>query len=521
MLKTFLLTSLSLLALDSFAARIQILHTNDTHAYLDRSTHQINRGGSARLKALMDYYSEQADKSGIRTFRVDAGDFSEGNMYYLSNRARSVFQIHGNEMGYDVGILGNHDFLMGTSELNDILTDVPMQMNLITANIKVPYRFKSIRQNLGAFAEYEVDGVKIAFLGLTTNEIFYKWRLYQGDITNPKKEAKKVEQVLKDRGNDFIFAVTHIGFLRDMELAKDTKYIDAIVGGHSHTALFETKIVKNKRKRDVPIVQAGKHMEYLGRLVVDLEKGKPLKVVSYELVPVKYEMQDESVARSVAEADEDLHSQYGEEWLNHVVGKSDLKPGDNKGSKKWASFIADTMREVSGADVAIQISSMNGENFPVGEVSRRDLYNSIPRTFDLDEKYGWSVYTTEIKGYWIKILFEVLMKFGQPLNFSGVEMKTIKTPLGLKVKDVVINGKAVRPFKNYKVAFTEGIVRGALGIGKITMSVLQKPKKTPHLIWESLEKRFDDKNLRLNAIDVDRNKTFFDPDQYVDFAAEE
>ncbi|MCK6595698.1 MAG: hypothetical protein L6Q33_10885 [Bacteriovoracaceae bacterium] len=99
-------------------------------------------------------------------------------------------------------------------------------------------------------------------------------------------------------------------------------------------------------------------------------------------------------------------------------------------------------------------------------------------------------------------------------------MKTIKTPLGLKVKDVVINGKLVRPFKNYKVAFTEGIVRGALGIGKITLSILQKPKKTPHLIWESLEKRLDDKNVRINSIDVNRNKTFFNPDEYVDLAEE-
>lgn len=515
MLKTLLIGTLSLIAIEAHALRLQILHTNDTHAYLDKSTHQINRGGSARLKALMDYYEEKAKDDGVLTLRVDAGDFSEGNMYYLADRARTVFGIHGTEMGYDVGILGNHDYLMGTSELNDIMNEVDIKMNLTTANIKVPARFKGLREKIKPFVEYKVGDLKFAFMGLTTNEIFYTWRLYQGQVTSPKQEAKKLEKVLKDRGNDFIFAVTHIGVLKDMSLANATKHIDAIVGGHSHTALFEARYVKNKSKRQVPIVQAGKHMEYLGRFVVDLEKGKPLKVVSYELVPVKYEMSDPVVERRVAEADQDLNDQYGEEWLNTVVGSSDLKPGDDKGSKKWAGFIADTMREVSKADVAIQISSMNGENFPIGKVTRRDLYNSMPRTFDMDEKYGWSVYTTEIKGYWIKILFEVLLKFGQPLNFSGVEMKTVKTVLGLKVKDVVINGQAVKPMKNYTVAFNEGIVRGALGIGKITLSILQNPKKTPHLIWESMEKRMSDKSLSISKIDVEKNKSYFNPDDYL------
>ncbi len=521
MFKALLISAVSLMALEANAIRLQILHTNDTHAYLDKSTHQVNRGGSARLKALMDYYEDKAKDDGVITLRVDAGDFSEGNMYYLANRARSVFSIHGTEMEYDVGILGNHDYLMGTSELNDILSDVDLSMNLTTANIKVPARFKAIREKIKPFVEYKVGDLKFAFMGLTTNEIFYTWRLYQGQVTSPKKEAKKLERVLKERGNDFVFAVTHIGVLKDMSLAKSTSFIDAIVGGHSHTALYEPRYVKNKLKKNVPIVQAGKHMEYLGRFIVDLEKGQPLKVVSYELVPVKYEMSDSGVQRKVAEADHDLNGQYGEEWLNAVVGKTDLKPDDRKGSKKWAGFIADTMREVSNSDIAIQVSSMNGENFPVGEVTRRDLYNSMPRTFDMDEKYGWSVYTTEIKGYWIKILFEVLLKFGQPLNFSGVEMKTVKTVFGLKVKDVVINGQAVRPMKNYTVAFNEGIVRGALGIGKATLAILQKPKKTPHLIWESLEKRMQDKNTSLSKMDTDKNKTYFNPDDYLTMDGED
>ncbi len=496
-----------------YAVRIQFLHTNDTHAYLDKTTRKVDRGGSARLKALMDKYTDEANAQGITTLRVDAGDFSEGNIYYMADRARTVFNIHGNEMGYDIGILGNHDFLMGTGELDQILKDLDLKMTLITTNFKVASEFENIQKYVLPYKEYEVDGVKFAFYGLTTDEVFYKWRLYKGDITSPSKEAKKVEQELKDRGNDFIFALTHIGTIRDINLAKKTKYTDAIIGGHSHTAMYEVKYTKNKSDHMVPIVQAGKHMEFLGRFVVDIEKGRPLKVVSYELIPVTNEEKNLHISRLVEEADLSLNNLYGDQWLNEVVGTSDLKHDTPHGSRKWAGFITDTIREISGADVGIHVFSMSGDNYPIGKLTRKDLYNSIPRVFDMDEKFGWSVFTAEVKGYWLKILFEVLYKFGQPLNFSGIEMKTYKTVFGIKIQDASINGKPINPFKTYKVAFTEGLIRGAIGLSKATLSILQRPKRTDHLIWESLEKRFEDKSMSLANYDSEKNHTTFIPEE--------
>lgn len=93
------------------AKLVQILHTNDTHSFLDNSTHSTTRGGAARLKTLMDSYKAKMKEEGVQTIAVDSGDFLEGNIYFMAEHGRKSFEVH-NEMGYDVGVLGNHDYQM-------------------------------------------------------------------------------------------------------------------------------------------------------------------------------------------------------------------------------------------------------------------------------------------------------------------------------------------------------------------------------------------------------------------------
>jgi len=484
-----LLSAFSLLAASTTEAKlIQILHTNDTHSFLNNTQHKNDLGGSARLKSLIDFYRNKAADEGVKTLVMDAGDFTEGNIYYMADQGRKAFEIH-SEMGYDVGALGNHDYLMGSTELDKILGDLNFKLPLVVANLQIGSQFKNIKEKISPYKEFTVDGLKIAVMGLTTNEIFYSWRLEGGKITNPYKAAKRYEEILKNRKNDVIIALTHIGVLKDIKLAERTKYIDLIVGGHSHTALYQASFGINKNKVRVPIVQAGMHTEYLGRLVVDVDKGRPLKLVSYELVPVKYEATDTKIKGLVEEADNDLDNLYGKEWLDEQIGFSDLKSDDKDGSRKWAYFITDAIREKAGADIAIHTPPMNGENFPIGVISRRDIINSMPRVFDFSEKYGWSIYTSRVKGVWLRLLFEALTHFGQPLTFSGMKLEYSRTEHGIRIKHLRVNGKIINPYKYYTVAFTEGIVRGAQGVSPYTTALLRSPKNTKQKIWATLEEK--------------------------------
>lgn len=471
----------------SSAKLVQILHTNDNHSYLDNSTHSKTRGGAARLKAMIDEYKSEAHAEGVKTLVVDAGDFLEGNVYFMADSGRKSFQVH-NEMGYDIGTLGNHDYQMGSNELDKILGEVELKFTIIAANLNVSSKYINIKEKIKPYSEIVIDGIKIGILGLTTNEILYKWRLLGGAITSPIEAAQKYEDGLKAR-NDFVIALTHLGVLKDIKLAEKTKHIDLIIGGHSHTALYEPAYGINKLKRKIPIVQAGMHTEYLGRLILDLEKNKPLKIVSYDLIPVRIADQkiDANMTELVREADQMLDTYYGPSWLSLKIGYSDLKAGDALGTRKWAYFIADAMKEKTGADIAIHSPDMNGENFPVGEISRRTVLNSIPRVFDVDQKFGWDIYTTKIKGAWLRMTMNGLSYVGKPLTFSGMKMEYSRGPLGFTIKQITINGKKVNPFKTYTVAFTEGIVKGAQGIDPRTIAILRNPHNTNFKIWATLE----------------------------------
>lgn len=475
------------------AKLIQILHTNDTHAYLDGTTHDKSKGGAARLKSLMDYYKDKMHAEGIETITLDAGDFTEGNIYYMADRARKSFEVH-DQMGYDASALGNHDYLMGTQELDNILNELDFSYSLLAANVNIPTRYRGIKEKLLPYKEMEVSGIKFGIIGLTTDELFYTWRFEAGAITSPGKALLKYEDILKKRKNDFIIAVTHIGYKNDIKIAKKSKYLDLVVGGHSHTAIFNPIIVEGKTKKKIPILQAGKHTEYLGRMIIDVEKNQPLKIVSYELIPSKYEAEDEKMKAIVEDAKSDVNLLYGKDWLETVVGKSDLRSDDPKGARKWAYFITDLLKERTGADVAIHTPQMNGEEFPVGKVTRKAVINSIPRVFDLNDKTGWSMYTTKIRGAWLRMTFEALALFGQPLTFSGIQIKYVQTPIGIKIKEILIDGKKVNPFKLYTVAFTEGIIRGAEGVSPYTLALLKFPKKTDIKIWEAIEEKL--KNIR-------------------------
>ena len=71
------------------ATVIQILHTNDLHASLETAgaprKGELEFGGWARVKTLMDNLTKNASARGIETVRLDAGDYSEGTMAYFAD----------------------------------------------------------------------------------------------------------------------------------------------------------------------------------------------------------------------------------------------------------------------------------------------------------------------------------------------------------------------------------------------------------------------------------------------------
>lgn len=467
------------------AVKIQFLHTNDVHSYFDHAEHRPELGGYASLKTLMDKLESQEN---MKTLRVDAGDFLEGNLFFMAQYGQRCFELQ-EKVGYDFVTLGNHDYLMGTKDLDKMVRKANPKFNLLASNVQVSRRYRAINKHFKNVVIKNYDGIKIAFIGLTTNELVYRWRLNNGLIQKPIKTAKKIVKRLKAQGVDYIVAINHLGLNADKKLAEKVKGIDLIIGGHSHHALHKAVIVKG-----TPIVQAGKHAEWLGQLIIDFPgENKPIELKHYQLHSIKNIPKDKEIARIVEASKNDLDKLYGKSWLDHHVGRSFLETeGDDykEAQRMWNFFITDTQRESMQADLSIHTPSLAGNDFPIGNIDRKKLFNSYPRIFDFKDKHGWHLYTAKVPGLFIKTVLQAVMNFNLPLYFKGITYKYKRNPWdGYYVWDIRIKGEPVRSFRTYKMAFPEGIVRGGEELTSWAGVVFRDSIKTSKLMWTELEKR--------------------------------
>ena len=83
----------------------------------------------------------------------------------------------------------------------------------------------------------------------------------------------------KEKKCDLIICLSHLGSdkkseeVNDFVIARNTKYIDVIIGGHSHS-MIEDERELNLDGKEVLITQMAKSGLYLGRIDMDLERKK-------------------------------------------------------------------------------------------------------------------------------------------------------------------------------------------------------------------------------------------------------
>ena len=117
------------------AKLVQILHTNDLHSYLESTIKDPKKGGHAYLKTAIEKQKYLAGRQGIPSLVLDAGDFLEGNLFFLADGGKQVMKVM-NNMGYDAVVLGNHDWLMGTKQMEGYLEETAPSFPLLAANFK-------------------------------------------------------------------------------------------------------------------------------------------------------------------------------------------------------------------------------------------------------------------------------------------------------------------------------------------------------------------------------------------------
>ncbi len=258
--------------------QLVILHTNDTHSCIMPLNPNLadkalaGRGGFLRRMALIE--DERAKTPGL--LLIDSGDFSQGSPYYNFYKGEVEVELM-NRMGYDVATIGNHEFDFGLENMARIFRMA--KFPIVCANYD--FTGTSVEGLVKPYTIIKRNGLKIGLFGLSPQPkgLVDTTKFVGVKYLDPVETAERMAALLKTKKKcDVVICVSHLGWeneeLTDQMLVPATRDIDIVLGGHSHTYMKTLQYVKNVDGKDVPVDQNGKHGIWIGRIVLDLEKGR-------------------------------------------------------------------------------------------------------------------------------------------------------------------------------------------------------------------------------------------------------
>ncbi|CAL2103108.1 5'-nucleotidase [Tenacibaculum sp. 190130A14a] len=251
---------------------ITILHTNDTHSHIEpfnkNHNRYANQGGVSRRASLI----EEIRNENPNTLLLDAGDIFQGTPYFNFFGGALEFKLM-SMLKYDVATIGNHDF---DNSIDGLYKQLPnAKFDFVSAN----YDFKNtvLDTHVKPYKIIIKDGVKIGIFGLGVElEGLVSKKMYKETrYLDPIEITQDITTELKNEQQcDLIICLSHLGYyyknnpdkISDLNLAKATKHIDLIIGGHTHTFLPKPTIVKNIDGKNMLVNQVGAYGVNLGRI---------------------------------------------------------------------------------------------------------------------------------------------------------------------------------------------------------------------------------------------------------------
>lgn len=451
------------------AENLVILHTNDTHSLIDPD--KDGRGGVLQRKAIIDSV-RKAEKNVIL---VDAGDMVQGTLYFKYFKGDVEYPLM-NMLGYDIRILGNHEFDNGMKDLAKYYKDV--KADRLSAN----YDFSGTELQ-GMFDPYvikKVGGKKIGFIGINVDpeSLISKENIEGVKFKDVIKTANETAAYLKNRMKcDLVVVVSHIGVVKendkatDYDLARASRDIDIIIGGHSHTVIEPDNkgkypsIVENAAGRPVLIAQTGKYGKKLGYIKIDLDALKSLTPdrYDYELIDVTDRFPEDKLDPKIS-AFIAPYKHVVDSVNNRVIGRSlyDLNSDDrNGGYANWAAdyarwfgqLVLDSINGRDGMPLHLDLGVMNvggiRQNMPKGDVTEGEILATFP--------FSNRMVVTAVKGADIIDALKVAAKKGGE-GISGNVRVVVDNDNNLK--RVVIDGREMDAEKIYNVATIDYVAAG-------------------------------------------------------------
>ncbi len=373
---------------------IIVLYTNDVHCAID--DYAVLAGYKAELIA-----------NGNTVITVDAGDAIQGEVIGTLTEGEAIVDIM-NAVGYDYAVPGNHEYDYGMATFLE-LAENKAEYKYISSN------FHSLKTLIPVFEPYaikDVNGVQIAFVGITTPESVSKsnpdyfkdesGNIIYGFPTFDMKDGVLYENVQESvdsaiaEGADIVVAVGHMGILettdgwKSTDVIANTNGIDYFIDAHSHETI-ESAEYKNKDNEDVFLSSTGTKFTNFGQLTISADGSAEFELINPDDIDVETMSAD---AKNAYYTVKDKIDGYNDEisYLYEVIGTSYAKLVAYDEDYTWAvrkretnagDFVTDAYRAVTDADIALCNGGGIRTEIAVGDVTRKMLMDMNPFNNDM------------------------------------------------------------------------------------------------------------------------------------------
>lgn len=458
-----------------------ILYTSDVHCGVGKNW------GYASLYAMKEQFAQDN-----YVLLVDNGDAIQGEPVGTMTKGNAIINIM-NAIGYDVVIPGNHDFDYGV----DTFLELTKKANFpyISCNFN-----KDDELIFDPYIIKEFDGVKVAFVGVTTPDTLrtstpthfmneegeFIYGFCQDETGEKLYEAvQKAVDGARAEGANYVILLAHLGKAAESspwmynQVIENTTGIDVMLDGHSHDT--DQVVVKNKDGADVPRSAVGTKLNEIGVLTIGTDgkvATKTLTCIADPGAPELLKLENpasEAVNAAMGELDEQLKQVVAKSSVDLTIYDPTAKTEDGKPVRiirqmetNLGDLVADAYRDQSGgADIAFANAGSIRDSLPAGDLTKNDILTVQPFGSSLTvievtgqqvlDALEWSVHSLpgEFGGFEqvSGITFEFDSEIPSPVVMDADAMfDHVDNTMERRIRNVLVGGEPLDPQKTYTLA---------------------------------------------------------------------
>lgn len=456
-----ILALLCFLGINLFAkiTTIDIVSFNDFHGNVAEDVRE--KGKNAGMAKIVGYVNE-AKKKNPNTIVVSGGDNYQGTAISNLTFGLPVTKMM-KALNLTASAVGNHEFDWGSERIGKWGKDGGfdyLAANIYDAKQKEPVPWAK------PYKIVTVDGIKIAFIGLSTEETQYQTKAeFVKNVTfipvdkaasywvNFLKSGKAKEGI-----PNVIIALTHVPSEqktnsnivgKEIEKLTEVKGLDAVITGHSHRTV-------QGYLNDKAVIQAFKYGRALGKLHIIFDNKKLIKIEpSVDMISEHKSdiIVDKNAEKMLLEEQKAMSK-----VLDVKIGelKKDI-PHSREGSlTELGYWVANTMRHRTNSQIGITNGGGVRRSLYKGNITMGDMYEIMP--------FDNQVVVAKVTGKHLKKLIDhgIGANFMTDGQFAG--LKVVYDPKleyeNRIIKITLEDGTPIKDEEIYTVATNDFIVGG-------------------------------------------------------------